>query len=1749
MGSSVHIPGVELGGELGRGAFSVVFRGRIDHKPCAVKVPLFRGAWTRWVYREGVALARVHHPNLPAVLEVGEVDELPYIVMELVEGENLHDRLQRGPLGHHEALDVAMHLAAALGAVHRVGLVHRDVKPQNIILGRDGGVRLVDFGFATPLELAIRDGAGTHGFAAPEQLRVNARVDGRADLYGVGRVLIQCLRGRDGDEQGLRLDESPFAPIIAGLVPRDPEDRYPDATALLRDLEALQRGQAALGPGAYSAESSLLPIIGRNPELERLNRTWMTLPATGSVVLLRGPGGGGKTRLLAACMTAARDARRCRVLDVSCREADPPLATLRRIVEAIAGSSPPEGSTAREASKQRLRRAVGDQLQPFVRLISPRLADFMGLRETVADSAPGGFAEGAADLLVRLVGAGGPVLLCIDDVQWIDPVSRDTVVRFAERIGTIPASLIMTVRADTHPTTIDDFVARSRSTRIDLALFDEAQAAALVSSYLAVRSVDGTLVRRVAAMADGTPLGVLEVLGAFLDAGALRPHHGAWHFDVDRAERIELPRGSLALLGHRLAELPPATRRVLEAAAIIGTTFDDRLLSRIVGLDLPDLGFAFNDARQAGLIEACERGAHRLVHDSLRELLVATLAEGARRALHQRIAEALDQDDAAPFESICSSALHYAAGEPDKRPERAYATARRAADEALARFDNETSLHFLALARLAASRAELKLDAAFYRSQGEAWLRLGALDSSLAAFQEALAQSVEAESRAALLGRIAWVEQAGANPERAWSALSRAFSEIGASMPVENAPSAVSTFGHFVRAALKNVASTRPANMNPSVRPSRIELLCDLHYQNSRLGMEYEKPFRFVQSTLDALALSQTLGPSRAQARARASYGIVLAAIGRHHAARREIERAKRIAAEVGDSITSALCVQLDGVAACASGDLERGLQLFQECIDVHAPWLELNEYCLDASSGDAIESLRGRPREALVWNTRAIERERRTLPAAESAAEYLIHRRRSGLASLGRSFETDSALALRGNPTRSARQSFHRTLSWGPRARLLLETDEIGPALDRLLLEFDSEHKRARSSHPEELEYYVCVAHARLHACLRGTDMDTSSRLASLRTAIAALRANAKLNLAKAHLLFLEGSYAWLDGSTADARRHLAEAEELAQAERAPWVLSSVARIRAHMLRQEGKLEAAKDLARTSELIATEHGAAPHARWVREEFSLAAPAATAVSAVSSSAAMSSRLRRQLTSLLNIVRRPSVDVHPSDQAARILDDLLHDLDAERGVLWFNVEPGVRDELVVGRAIRGQAWSALPSDPEAEPGSRTISVPLILHETTVGGVRIERSTGARPFGHADHELLLVLSHQIPITFEIGRLLAEREQLQRSLQHALKMEAVGQLAGGIAHDFNNMLHSIRSSLYFLRENAALSGAASAEVTTIEDAVTRAADLTGQLLSFSRHQPMPLEACQVNDMLEQMSPILRRLVGDEIRLDLDLAANLHVVETVRSGLDQAIVNLVVNARDAMPAGGTLRIVTRNALLDAAAVRRGASREGDHVAIDVIDSGRGISPDVLARIFDPFFTTKPREQGTGLGLTTTYAFVKKCRGNVEVVSELDRGTTFTIYLPRADALALPARADTVAPATPKREAPVGGSSTILVVDDDYGVRSSMEKVLRRAGYRVLVAEGATDAVELVRQHGADISLVILDVMMPGMNGPDLSRHIGELRVNVPVLFVSGFAADSVPVSHEAPAEHFLQKPFDLSELLQRVRHLLDAA
>ncbi len=461
------------------------------------------------------------------------------------------------------------------------------------------------------------------------------------------------------------------------------------------------------------------------------------------------------------------------------------------------------------------------------------------------------------------------------------------------------------------------------------------------------------------------------------------------------------------------------------------------------------------------------------------------------------------------------------------------------------------------------------------------------------------------------------------------------------------------------------------------------------------------------------------------------------------------------------------------------------------------------------------------------------------------------------------------------------------------------------------------------------------------------------------------------------------------------------------------------------------------------------------------------------------------------------------------------------------------------------ALLGQTWKSVlgsGSSPEALDGIRAA-----FQE---GGTSTTEFSGTRPDGSP---FLAVLS-VAPIRDAAGHVdhfagvitdVTEQRRLEAQLRQALKMEAIGRLAGGVAHDFNNLLTVILGHSEMMMKDLAPEHAAQFSAREIHEAGERATQLTRQLLAFSRKQVLSPVTLNLSGLVADMEKMARRLIREDIELSLTLAPGLRPVKVDPGQMTQVIMNLLVNARDAMPQGGRITIRTANVELDEAHARRHPEiRPGPYVRLEVSDTGCGIDDAIKPHIFEPFFTTKELGRGTGLGLATVYGIVKQSDGYIYLDSAPGRGTTFTIYLPQTQAESV--KDSRVRPARP---AAAAEQKTILLVEDDENLRALIGKVLKEGGYQVLTGRNGPEALSLSQKHRGPIHLVLTDVVMPIMSGTAMVRRLTAERPGTRVLYMSGYTESAVACKGVSTSEMiFLQKPFKSDDLVAKVREVLES-
>ena len=455
---------------------------------------------------------------------------------------------------------------------------------------------------------------------------------------------------------------------------------------------------------------------------------------------------------------------------------------------------------------------------------------------------------------------------------------------------------------------------------------------------------------------------------------------------------------------------------------------------------------------------------------------------------------------------------------------------------------------------------------------------------------------------------------------------------------------------------------------------------------------------------------------------------------------------------------------------------------------------------------------------------------------------------------------------------------------------------------------------------------------------------------------------------------------------------------------------------------------------------------------------------------------------------------------------------------------------------------GRHATLLKTDPGDDELWHSLRVSLRAGQTWSG-----QFTHAR----ADRSVIQVAAMVFPVRGHDGRVVSyvsgmrdvtHERQVEDQLRQAQKMEIAGRLAGGVAHDFNNLITVISGRAQMLMRDAAVAPEQLRHVDLINETANRAAALTRQLLAFSRKQAIAPRILDLSAVLANMTKMLRRLIGEDVELVISAGAGVGRVKADPGQLEQVVMNLVVNARDAMPDGGRLTIAIANVRLDEDTARRQlALGAGEYVALSVTDTGCGMSAETQAHVFEPFFSTKGPDKGTGLGLSTVYGIVKQSEGDIAIDSALGCGTTMTVYLPRVEG-------EIEEPAVERASRLPEGSETILIAEDEDGVREIVREILAGQGYQVLEARDGVSALLVSERHPGPIHLLLSDVVMPRMGGGELAQQLTAVRPATRVLFMSGYTDDAIALRRAAEGETpLLQKPFSTTVLVRRIREVLD--
>lgn len=1313
-----QVPDLEFLDELGRGARNLVFRGRRRGRLVAVKVPRVREPGAAAEYRREASLqARVQGGGLPEVYEVGCHEDWPFLVSELVEGENLAAALQRGPLAVAETLRLAGDLARTLAAIHDHGLVHRDLKPANILL-TPARARLVDFGLATRSHLSDRSSAiGTFRYSAPEQTGMLHRpLDGRADLYALGVVLFECLAGRppfDSQDPAELIRQhgvqavpdlrrlAPEAPewltkLVLRLLAKDPDDRPRCARSLLQEL-----GEPALPVAGPT-------LVGREKVLASMLRHWNeALSSGGRLLLIRGEGGSGKTVL------AQELARRCPealVLRGRCEPTPVPFGMLRDLVPA----------ELTESVIETVRQAAGGQAALLGQVL-PELSAWLAPGR--ADSTH--WLQAVSQFLLTLAGQR-PVLVLLDDLQWIDPSSLQVLRRVLERLPETRCLIVATSREDFSPAT-ECFA---------LEPLNAGEIEELLRQTLG-GSVEPRLVSQVLLASNGNPFAASEAVLAALDGGFFVPHWGAWRC---HGEELDLSGDVLSVIQHRLEPLSATQRRTLQAAAVLGRGFP------AAALEAEELYAVLAEGTRLHLIEQVGSGEFRFVHDRVREALLRSLSAEERRELHLQAAERVRED-------VFARAEHLWQGSPDEAETlRANAAAGRLA---LERYAYEEAYEFF-------QRARGHLSPADHEAHGEACFRTTRCAEALAHLQVALAGAATPEHRAELYYRIAMVHMVELDTGPAWAALVSGLRELGLKLCAGHA----SRLTFLLRSRL--------------TRPSRADLAAvPLYLVALQICLFDARIPELVELLARGLWAAPQLGPSPALASLYSFVGLFWASAGSPAKALKYAQKSEQVGRELADPAVLAQSELYAAVAVRILGREPESAERLAACLSRQGSWLSTYEYLIGILDLTHNLHFRGWVDQARHWaevGARRVKTEH--FPMVVTVNLGPLHAAMGRYAESQRQIESLRQL-FQASPARVRRAGLLVAAT-----HAALESGELGAETERLIADFHQLRCLPRATPVPIRSFYILEPHIRYRQCLAAPE-----RLPELARALGRLKGLTGSPLFATHYQVLLGAYERLRGHRGRARRALEEAERLSQEHDNLWVRLEVARQKALLLQGPARLRegaVAHWLAREAGWVSQVHQLARE--YPLEVRPPSASRGDSALTVRLQRSLDALLQVSLAStqvldsdkLCHLALRELVRILGAERAFLFLCD--PELRFETGLDCHGaVLPEPRDyaSTAVQQVSRTRQTLLLSSSEEGRLlGSESVvahdlrsllAAPLMLRERLLGVVYLDSRLARGVFSQDDVQLLHALASQIAVTLETARsalleveVRAEREQ---------------------------------------------------------------------------------------------------------------------------------------------------------------------------------------------------------------------------------------------------------------------------------------------------------------------------------------------------------------------------------------------------
>lgn len=1356
-----ELPGLEILDEIGQGARNLVYRGRLRGRLVAVKFPRRRRELDK-VYQDYLCEAslqgRIHHPGLLEVYEVGRHQDLPFLVQELAEPLPLSEVLKRGPCTAEEALRLGRQLAATLTAVHERGLVHRDVKPANILIGSGGQARLIDFGLTTRQQPSqVQVASGTFSYSAPEQTgMLNRPLDGRADLYALGVVLYECVAGElpfrsedPGELMHLHATRKPpslpehhptlLRQAIARLLAKDPDDRFASA----RELYDFLGGQPALEPRRR------LPLVGRRTQSDCLRGHWQACRQQGGrLVLVSGPAGSGKTALIADFLRSQREQI---ILRAACGPDDPPYAVLKRLLASIAGplSKLPELAEG-------LRRAAGPHLA-LLSDFSPSLGTLLGQSGGRREEDPAHHLLALAHFLVQAASLKS-MLVVVEDLHWADPSSLRVLRTVAETWKVSPSLLLLSSAAPLE-IEVEHLIA--------LENLNEASLQQLIEEALGDCS-DPRLFEQLQLASGGNPLAVLTMLEAALDSGRLVPHWGRWRME---GSGLDLPGDAVDTLVARLKGLDERQTRLLQRAAVLGLQFQAHELEA----EESAVHSLLAEARRMRLVERMEGEHYRFLHERLRLALLEQLSPQQLRELHAAAAATLGH------EHTFRQAQHLWQSFPWPNPVACSQAQRQAGLLACEQHAYQEAYEFF-------SRLKGDHNAESAEAFGYACYQTGRFEEALTQLQSALALQPAGLGRARVYQRLALVHMVEIDTVRAWPAVCAGLKELGIRLGSKPA-----VLADLLRLAVSPLGRSQEAGPRVAVR------LMEIGAHVCFIGGHVPQ---LIEVVVRGLRLARTLGPTPSLAAFYAISGVLVGAAGLSRLASHFCRKAEAIAERLQDAAVIAQCQILSSVALRFHGQDSLAARNTSRCLLERGPWLATLDYLfgvVDLTHNYHFRGLLGKAHETAQLGEQRVRQDHfpfvltSTLsPVYSAVGRHAEARQYKEICK--RYFDNDSTPLSRSAYLVS---SLHAEME---RGELGLEVEGLIDQHNRLGLNPDIGPLPLRSF--RILEAYVRYRQA----------MAERGRLPELRAALGRLKRHRGHSLFDTHYRVLEAGLARLSGHPARARQLLAQAENQAHSTENYWVMIEVAKQRAYLLRDQELFEAAQLQARAAAAMAAELGWLAQLHRIEAEFGLSLRSQSASARDSDSqSALTVRLQRHLKALLEVTQATAQVLDVPRISDLVLVEVMRILTAERAFLFLiegedlrfqcgrdaqgqilSLPPNYASSVVEQVKIRARA-TLLSADQDGQVTASAsiqthdlrsiLAAPMLWRDRLVGVVYLDNRLSRGAFSGDDVEVLQALANQVAVSLETARSARLELQVRGERDQRLLAEQLSEMVGSL------------------------------------------------------------------------------------------------------------------------------------------------------------------------------------------------------------------------------------------------------------------------------------------------------------------------------------------------------------------------------